>query len=214
MSFIRRSVERYKGWPKWVRIAAPAALALFVIGTLGGGGAANTPPTKGPAKPAQVIPDGPSPTSTMETPPTTSSAPPTKEETGGGPTTTLPSKSSPPITNSTTTTRPPAPPSPPGSGSGLLTNLRIAPEDPRTGYRRELFVHWIDADGDGCDTRREVLIVESRVPAQVGPGCSVIGEWFSAYDGASTNDPSTFDIDHVVALAEVWDSGASGWDQG
>ncbi|NUP45498.1 MAG: HNH endonuclease, partial [Streptomyces sp.] len=34
---------------------------------------------------------------------------------------------------------------------------------------------------------------------------------YSQYDGVTTTDPSTFDIDHLVPLAEAWDSGASGW---
>jgi hypothetical protein len=91
--------------------------------------------------------------------------------------------------------------------------LRVAPEGARTGYNRDLFTHWIDEDGDGCDTREEVLIAESRSQAQVDPyGCKVVaGDWFSSYDGLTFSDPSELDIDHVVALAEAWDSGASGW---
>lgn len=96
-------------------------------------------------------------------------------------------------------------------GLSLLEQLTIAPEGPRTGYDRGLFDHWIDADGDGCDTRREVLAAESLDAITEG-GCSLVeGRWYSAYDGITTNDPSTFDVDHVVALAEAWDSGARAW---
>ena len=98
------------------------------------------------------------------------------------------------------------------SGQSELSLLRIAPEGPRVGYDRSLFPLWIDADHDGCDTRHEVLIAESVVPAHIGAACAVTGEWYSAYDGVTTTDASSFDIDHVVPLAEAWDSGASGWD--
>ena len=37
----------------------------------------------------------------------------------------------------------------------LLDALRVAAEQP-SGYDRDLFRHWTDEDGDGCDTRREV----------------------------------------------------------
>lgn len=95
--------------------------------------------------------------------------------------------------------------------AALLGLLTTAPED-RTGYDRDLFRHWIDADGDGCDTRREVLIAEAVVAPTVGGGCSLIGgEWRSAYDGLVLTDASQLQIDHVVALAEAWDSGASAW---
>jgi len=96
----------------------------------------------------------------------------------------------------------------------VLAGLRVAPEGARAGYDRNLFNHWVDDDGDSCDTREEVLIAESRSRAQVDPyGCKVVaGDWFSAYDGLTFSDPSGLDIDHVVALAEAWDSGASGWD--
>ena len=82
----------------------------------------------------------------------------------------------------------------------------------RTGYSRELFPHWVDADGDGCDTRREVLISEADDPVSVGSGCSLSGgRWFSYYDRVSWTDPADVDIDHMVPLAEAWDSGARSW---
>lgn len=82
----------------------------------------------------------------------------------------------------------------------------------RTGYDRALFKHWVDADGDGCDTRREVLISEADDPVTVGSGCSLSGgRWFSYYDRVSWTDSGRIDIDHMVPLAEAWDSGARTW---
>lgn len=97
-----------------------------------------------------------------------------------------------------------------GTGLKLLARLATAPEHP-DGYDRALFIHWSDADRDGCSTRSEVLIAESRTTARRGTGCSVAGSWRSAYDGVTTTTASRFDIDHVVALKEAWDSGAWGW---
>ena len=95
--------------------------------------------------------------------------------------------------------------------SQLLALLPTVPED-RTGYSRDLFKTWIDADHDGCDTRHEVLIDESLTPVTVGASCSLSGgSWISLYDNVSFTDPSGMDIDHMVPLAEAWDSGASTW---
>ena len=112
-------------------------------------------------------------------------------------------------TSTTTTTRP----APNGDPTAVLAGLRVAPEGNRTGYSRELFPHWVDADHNGCDTREEVLIAESRSKAQVDRyGCKVVaGDWYSLYDGLAFADPAELDIDHMVPLAEAWDSGASGW---
>ena len=94
----------------------------------------------------------------------------------------------------------------------IIAGLTIQPEVVG-GYDRDLFRHWIDADGDGCDTRREVLIAESTTPVNVGAGCSISGgTWVSAYDGVTTSDASKFDVDHFVPLAEAWRSGAHAWD--
>ena len=97
-----------------------------------------------------------------------------------------------------------------GTGLQLLARLATAPERP-SGYARALFVHWIDADRDGCNTRNHVLVAESRTTPRIGAGCSVGGSWRSVYDGATTSNASSFDIDHVVALKEAWDSGAWAW---
>ena len=94
----------------------------------------------------------------------------------------------------------------------VLRSIPIANENGR-GYSRSLFKHWIDADGDSCNTREEVLIAESQSRAQVDPyGCKVIeGDWFSPYDGRSFTSPGDLDVDHVIPLKEAWDSGAWAW---
>jgi hypothetical protein len=80
------------------------------------------------------------------------------------------------------------------------------------GYDRSKFSHWADADGDGCDTRDEVLIKEAAHKTRVGSDCSLHGgSWWSAYDGVKTTDSSSFDVDHMVPLNEAWQSGAWNW---
>lgn len=96
----------------------------------------------------------------------------------------------------------------------LIAQLIVEPEFTE-GYQRSLFRHWVDANGNGCDTRREVLISESLTPVSVGPGCSLSGGiWYSVFDGITSTNPSDFDIDHFVPLAEAWRSGAHRWDSG
>lgn len=92
-----------------------------------------------------------------------------------------------------------------------ISDLRGAGEV-RDGYDRDLFRHWVDADGDGCDTRDEVLIAESLDEVTVGSSCSLSGgRWFSSYDRRTWTDSGRIDIDHLVPLAEAWDSGARTW---
>lgn len=95
--------------------------------------------------------------------------------------------------------------------SNLLVSLVIEPEAPDP-YDRSLFRHWIDADGDGCNARREVLIAEAIEAPAIVDRCDLIGGlWYSAFDGVTTDDDSSFDVDHMVPLSEAWDSGANEW---
>lgn len=92
-----------------------------------------------------------------------------------------------------------------------ILDLPVAAEN-RAGYDRDLFRHWIDANSDCQNTRDEVLDGESRVNVA---GCDIrSGKWVSYYERRTFTDSSDLDIDHVVALAEAWDSGASRWNAG
>ena len=94
----------------------------------------------------------------------------------------------------------------------LLDSLRVEAEPARVGYDRDLFDHWSDVDGDSCNTRYEVLTTESLEPVETSDGCRpTSGLWLSAFDGTTTTNPRSFDIDHLVPLAEAWDSGAHSW---
>ncbi|MCM3594961.1 HNH endonuclease family protein [Metabacillus idriensis] len=102
---------------------------------------------------------------------------------------------------------------PPGTPSkstaqSQLNALTVKTEGSMTGYSRDKFPHWI-SQGNGCDTRQVVL---QRDADYYSGSCPVTsGKWYSYYDGVTLYNPSDLDIDHVVALAEAWRSGASSW---
>ncbi|MFK4156994.1 HNH endonuclease family protein [Streptomyces fungicidicus] len=92
-----------------------------------------------------------------------------------------------------------------------LAALPVQDED-RTGYERTKFRHWIDADRDGCSTRSEVLLEEAVTAPEQGARCALTGgTWYSPYDDTYFASARSLDIDHLVPLAEAWDSGASAW---
>lgn len=94
-----------------------------------------------------------------------------------------------------------------------LVPVAAGPGPGHPGYSRNLFRHWIDEDHNGCNTRQEVLLRDAAIAPIVGSSCTLSGgQWFSQYDGQSFTDGARLDIDHVVPLAEAWDSGASIWD--
>lgn len=98
--------------------------------------------------------------------------------------------------------------------SDAVGQLPVATEQ-REGYKRELYKHWnkgLNAT-DGCDTRREVILSEAVESPQVATGCKLTGgSWTSAYDGVTVTDAGGLDVDHMVPLAEVHDSGGFAWD--
>ncbi|MER5277760.1 HNH endonuclease family protein [Streptomyces sp. NPDC002809] len=110
-----------------------------------------------------------------------------------------------------------AAPGAPAGGSDLSLADAIAKipngTENRTGYERDSFHLWVDADKDGCDTRKEVLLAEAVKAPEQGARCALTaGEWLSYYDEVTVDAATKLDIDHVVPLAEAWDSGASQWD--
>ena len=85
---------------------------------------------------------------------------------------------------------------------------------PQGDYRREDWPHWADVEGNGCDARQDALVAWSIEPATVNrsSGCRVVaGSWVSPYDGMASNNPSDFDVDHLVPLADAFDSGGWQW---
>ncbi|MEU7088020.1 HNH endonuclease family protein [Streptomyces achromogenes] len=98
--------------------------------------------------------------------------------------------------------------------SELIAALPVRDEGSRDGYSREQFRHWVDADRDGCNTRNEVLLAEATVAPEVTGRCTITagtGQWWSWYDERTLTSKDDVDIDHMVPLAEAWDSGASAW---
>ncbi|MEO3978028.1 HNH endonuclease family protein [Streptomyces sp. CAU 1734] len=114
-----------------------------------------------------------------------------------------------------------APPTPSGvAGGPAQGGLSLAAAvariqngaEKRDGYERDSFKHWVDDDGDGCHTRAEVLITEATTKPGQGERCALSGGvWRSYYDNIEVTDARTLDIDHMVPLAEAWDSGAHDW---
>ncbi|MEU8847331.1 HNH endonuclease family protein [Streptomyces sp. NPDC048564] len=90
-----------------------------------------------------------------------------------------------------------------------LAQLTVATED-RTGYDRDLFPHWITQSG-ACNTRETVLKRDGSGVVTDSSCAATSGSWYSPYDGATWTAASDVDIDHLVPLAEAWDSGADGW---
>lgn len=98
---------------------------------------------------------------------------------------------------------------------GLLDLLEVAEEPPRVGYSRDQFPHWLDISGSGCTARQDALLAQAIGLVQrdrFRPCVIVEGDWYSLFDGEThSGSPSDVDVDHVVALAEAWDSGAADW---
>ncbi|WP_020388361.1 HNH endonuclease family protein [Kribbella catacumbae] len=104
------------------------------------------------------------------------------------------------------------PPTPPSASTAQtqLNSLTVKAEGTTTGYSRDKFPHWRTVSGT-CDTRDEVL-KRDGTGVTVDSDCEpTAGKWYSVYDAVYITDDSAIDIDHIVALAEAWRSGANTW---
>ncbi|WP_405767486.1 HNH endonuclease family protein [Streptomyces sp. NBC_01538] len=90
-----------------------------------------------------------------------------------------------------------------------LASLTVKTEN-RTGYSRDLFPTWITISGT-CNTREYILKRDGSNVVTNSACTATSGSWFSPYDGATWTAASDLDIDHLVPLAEAWDSGAGAW---
>ncbi|MET8611142.1 MULTISPECIES: HNH endonuclease family protein [Streptomyces] len=90
-----------------------------------------------------------------------------------------------------------------------LSQLTVATEN-RTGYSRDKFPTWITIEGT-CDTREWILKRDGTNVVTDSACKATSGSWYSPYDGATWTAASDVDIDHLVPLAEAWDSGAGKW---
>ena len=103
-----------------------------------------------------------------------------------------------------------------------LETLAVRPDDEATpAYSRSAFGHgWSDEDGDGQNARAEVLIAAHRTGrnkveiefATDRERRVVAGRWRCRFTGDWHTDAGDLDIDHLVPLAEAWESGAHAWD--
>ena len=97
-----------------------------------------------------------------------------------------------------------------------LETLQVRGKAPRTGYSREVFgPSWFDVDRNGCNTRDDILARDLQ-ERQMDGRCRVLaGILFpDPYTGENirfVRGKSLVDIDHVVALAQAWESGAWQW---
>jgi len=71
---------------------------------------------------------------------------------------------------------------------------------------------WADLElPRGCDTREEVLARDAATATYGRDGCVATVAIIDPYTGLPVSGRANIDIDHVVALADAWRSGAFAW---
>jgi hypothetical protein len=104
----------------------------------------------------------------------------------------------------------------PAAAVVLLADLPVKGRAPGTGYDREgrFGEAWLDVDGNGCDTRDDVLARDLDDVLRDGPCRVVRGVLHDPYTGrvipfqrGEATSPDV-QIDHVVALSDAWQKGA------
>jgi len=109
---------------------------------------------------------------------------------------------------------------PDASARSVLDALPVAAKESSRGYERMQFGQaWADADRNGCDTRNDILRRDLSAVTFTASSARTLcrvasGELWDPYTGRhipferGQGSSQTVQIDHVVALAEAWKSGA------
>ena len=110
-----------------------------------------------------------------------------------------------------------------------LAELKTRESLPTKEYDSKEYAQWADLDGDGCDTREEVLFRDLKVRESDGTNCGLkSGTGFNYYsadteryliyvptiskdDNTSTTSNKAIQIDHIVSKKNAWDNGGSNW---
>lgn len=89
----------------------------------------------------------------------------------------------------------------PNAALAMLENITIAPSQ-EVDYDRSEWKHWSDLDGNGCDTREDLLIKSGENVKTDPDTCKVLsGTWVEPYANTEVTNSSKMDIDHVAALS-------------
>lgn len=109
-----------------------------------------------------------------------------------------------PAETSTTTTA--------AAAGSPLSTLRTV-ETMAVGYQRDEFGSgWVDPAGPTCDTRQQVLGRDLTDTTTTRYCYLATGTLKDRYSGRTITGPTRdLDIDHVVALADAWRTGANEW---
>jgi hypothetical protein len=104
----------------------------------------------------------------------------------------------------------PTEPGTPGR-AGASAQTAVAPSP---AYSRDQFGSgWADPDGNGCDGRQDAVARATTDQHRTSRCYIATGDVTDWYTGKVCDDCATrnFDVDHVVALADAWRSGADKW---
>lgn len=124
-----------------------------------------------------------------------------------------------PLTTSTSSTSPGAT-SAEGTALEAAQGLTVKGRAPKTGYDRDLFGNgWLDSNGNGCDTRNDILLRDLTDVALSDDDCTVLsGVLADPYTGTTIDftrgktTSSAVQIDHMIPLSLAWQQGAQQWD--
>ncbi|MFJ3490124.1 HNH endonuclease family protein [Leifsonia aquatica] len=103
----------------------------------------------------------------------------------------------------------------------LLAGLPVKGSAPKTGYDRvaDFGEAWLDVDGNGCDTRDDILARDLTGVVRRG-SCTVLsGTLNDPYTGTriaferGVDTSARVQIDHVIPLMDAWRTGAQGLSQ-